>query len=139
MTFFSIHRTGDDEERQIRVSPQGFDTVLGANSRLEGVLHTGGNVRLDGTFSGTLEISGNVLVGESATVEADISAHNIAVAGTIRGNLSGNKIQLLRSARVWGDITASALTTEEGAFIDGKISMVQPDEIIQEAESKNDD
>jgi hypothetical protein len=28
---------------------------------------------------------------------------------------------------VWGDITATALSTEEGAFIDGKISMVTKD------------
>nr|MCU0482108.1 hypothetical protein [Anaerolineae bacterium] len=34
------------------------------------------------------------------------------------------KVQLLRSARVWGDITATTITTEEGAFIEGKINML---------------
>ncbi len=103
--------------------PLGFETVLGPSSVLEGKLKSGGNIRLDGTFTGTLEISGNVLVGETANIEADIDAKNISIAGAVRGNVSGNKVQLLRTGRVWGDISATALTTEEGAFIDGKISM----------------
>ena len=103
--------------------PIGFETVLGAHSKLEGTLRSEGNIRLDGQFNGTLEISGNVLVGESAKIEADIQAKHISIAGTVRGNVSGQKVQLLRAARVRGDITATVLITEEGAFIDGKVSM----------------
>lgn len=107
--------------------PVGFETVLGANSTLTGELRSQANVRLDGTFEGTLEIEGNVLVGETAKINADIHAKNVSVAGAVRGNISGNKIQLLRTARVWGNISAAAITTEEGAFIDGKLTMVRHD------------
>ncbi len=102
----------------------GFDTVLGPNSVLEGTFQSNANVRLDGTFSGALEINGNILVGETAKIKADINARNISVAGAVRGNITGKKVQVLRTGRVWGDIRATALTTEEGAFIDGKITMV---------------
>jgi len=102
----------------------GFDTVLGPNSVLEGTFQSNANVRLDGTFSGALEINGNVLVGETAKIKADINARNISIAGAVRGNITGKKVQVLRTGRVWGDIRATALTTEEGAFIDGKITMV---------------
>ena len=105
-------------------APTGFETVLGANCALEGLLRSEANVRLDGTFEGKLEIDGNVLVGETARINADISARNISIAGAVRGNVSGRKVQLLRTGRVWGDIRATALSTEEGAFIDGKITMV---------------
>lgn len=107
--------------------PVGFETVLGANCSLEGTLRSSANIRLDGTFTGTLEITGNVLVGETAKITADINAKNISIAGAVRGNISGKKVQLLRTGRVWGDIHAAALTTEEGAFIDGKITMTPPD------------
>ncbi|GEM_PF-434790 len=111
-------------------TPQvGFETVLGTSSTLEGVLRSSANVRLDGTFTGTLEITGNVLVGETAKINADINAKNISIAGAVRGNVSGKKVQILRTGRVWGDIRAAALTTEEGAFIDGKITMVSQDPI----------
>ncbi len=105
-------------------SPVGFETVLGTSSTLEGVLRSSANVRLDGTFKGTMEITGNILIGETAKIEADVNAKNISIAGAVRGNISGKKVQLLRTGRVWGDIRAAALTTEEGAFIDGKITMV---------------
>ncbi len=108
-------------------SAAGFDTVLGAGSTLNGDLKCQGNIRLDGTFQGTLEIDGNVLVGETSKITADINAKNISIAGAVRGNVSGKKVQLLRTARVWGDITATAISTEEGAFIDGKIKMVAHD------------
>ncbi|MFW5692376.1 MAG: bactofilin family protein, partial [Chloroflexota bacterium] len=138
MSFFSSRRKNEPEEetsappKPIQQPPSpppssqqplGFETVLGASSALEGKLKSDGNIRLDGTFTGTLEITGNVLVGETAKINADIDARNISIAGAVRGNVSGNKIQLLRTARVWGDIAATSLTTEEGAFIDGKISM----------------
>ena len=115
-------------------SPVGFETVLGTNSTLEGHLTSNANVRLDGTFSGTLEIGGNVLVGETAQINADINAKNISIAGAVRGNVNGKKVQLLRTGRIWGDIRATALTTEEGAFIDGKITMVSPQAATVEPE-----
>lgn len=121
----------------------GFDSVLGPNSVLEGTLQSNANVRLDGTFSGTLEINGNILVGETAKIKADINARNISVAGAVRGNISGKKVQVLRTGRVWGDIRATALTTEEGAFIDGKITMVghessaAPEALVVDAEPVN--
>lgn len=128
--FFSNRRGQSDDEPMGNVQPMptrqpvGFDTVIGANCELEGIFTSSGNVRMDGKFNGKLEITGNILVGESADIHADINAQNISIAGTVRGNVFGNKVQLLRTGRIWGDISASALTTEEGAFIDGKITMM---------------
>jgi cytoskeletal protein CcmA (bactofilin family) len=138
MSFFGNRRQADappepalqKPELPLSVAPQqpvGFETVLGANCTLEGKLSSSANIRLDGTFTGTLEITGNVLVGETAKITADIHAKNVSIAGAVRGNISGKKVQLLRTGRVWGDITAAALTTEEGAFIDGKITMTPPE------------
>jgi cytoskeletal protein CcmA (bactofilin family) len=134
MSFFSNRRqldeTGEIEDEVLphpaaaAPQPVGFETVLGANCVMEGTLRSQANVRLDGSFSGTLEIEGNVLVGETAKINADINAKNISIAGAVHGNVSGKRVQLLRTGRIWGDIRASALTTEEGAFIDGKIAMV---------------
>jgi cytoskeletal protein CcmA (bactofilin family) len=137
LSFFSNRRQADiAEEPEESVLPRpalppqpvGFETVLGANCVMEGVLRSQTNVRLDGTFTGTLEIVGNVLVGETARINADIDAKNVSIAGAVRGNVSGKKVQLLRTGRIWGDIHATALTTEEGAFIDGKITMVGHEE-----------
>ncbi len=115
----------------------GFETVIGANTTLHGELRTQADVRIDGTFEGTLEIEGNVLVGETGKINADIHAKNVSVAGGVRGDISGKKVQILRTARVWGNISASAITTEEGAFIDGKLSITQHEAAVQNLPAPN--
>lgn len=116
--------SGPETSAKPHQNPVGFETILGEHATLKGELHSQGNTRLDGAFEGTLEIDGNVLVGETAKITANIHAKNVSIAGAVRGNVSGKKVQLLRTARVWGDISAAAISTEEGAFIDGKITMV---------------
>jgi len=130
MSAFFANRRGQMEAQEQESTPEvtngrpvGFDTVIGSNTSFDGIFVSSGNVRMDGQFAGSLEVSGNILVGESADIHADINARNISIAGTVRGNVTGNKVQLLRTGRIWGDINATALTTEEGAFIDGKITM----------------
>lgn len=131
----SIASVGVTPPPQAPRQPVGFETVLGANSTLKGDLRSQANVRLDGTFEGKLEIEGNVLVGETGKINANINARNVVIAGAVRGNVSGNKVQLLRTSRVWGDIHAAAITTEEGAFIDGKITMVRHNASTQSFEA----
>ncbi len=156
MSFFGNRRNEPDEEpieavledaenedtQQIEPVPEppkppGFDSVLGVNAVLEGVLRSDANIRLDGQFKGTLEISGNVLVGDTAEIEADINARNTTVAGIVRGNLSGNRIHLLASARVWGDIAASRLIIEEGAFFQGSVTMRDHPAMLEEGHPIN--
>ncbi len=152
MAFFSNRRSSESSSSTVTdsITPAnptrntaGFETIMGAGCTIEGALRSDSNIRLDGDFTGTLEITGNVLVGETANINADINARNISIAGTVRGNVTGKKVQLLRTARVWGDIAATALATEEGAFIDGKISMstepVSEDVDVIEGEAVEDD
>jgi len=149
MSFFSNRRQPEHEPQQPQrvdkpalpslsssEQPQvmGFESVIGANCTIEGQLHSSGNVRIDGDFSGSLEIDGNVLIGETAAVRADIQVRNISIAGKVRGNINGQRIQVLRTGRVTGDINATALATEEGAFIDGRITMTHAEPEIEEGE-----
>ena len=153
-SLFGSRRSQSEEQEElhptkitIQDAPVGFDTVLGAECTMEGKLSSSGNIRLNGKFTGDLDITGNILVGETAVIEADIHAENISIAGTVRGNVSGKKVQLLQSGRIWGDISAASLTTEEGAFIDGKITMLghaatrppTAEELTEHAEATVDD
>jgi len=106
-----------------RQPPAGFETVLGPHTSLRGELKSEANVRIDGTLDGSIDLDGNVMVGETAHISANIHAFNLLIAGSVRGDLTGQKIQVTRTGRVWGDLNAASIVTEEGAFIDGKITM----------------
>ncbi len=145
MSFFGGRRQQEDSESKSATpskpaappprQPIGFETVLGSSTRISGDFTGSGNARFDGVLEGSLEIDGNILIGETAKITADIHARNISIAGAVRGNVHGNKVQILRTGRVWGDIHAAAITTEEGAFIDGKISMIGHEATMQRLEA----
>lgn len=140
MSFFSNRKqqsedTVDKEPAPSNPKPSiGFETVIGSTCRVEGSLTSEGNIRIDGTFVGNLDISGNILVGEKALVEADIDARAVSIAGSVTGNVKGVKVQLLRTARIYGDIQAQSLTIEDGAYIEGRIAMPKPEDKLIETE-----
>ena len=115
--------TPSNPSQPSRPQAVGFETALGIHTSLKGELHSQANVRIDGSFEGSIDVDGNVLIGETARITADIHAHNITIGGAVRGDVVGQKIQILRTGRVWGDLNATSIVTEEGAFIDGKVSM----------------
>ncbi|OGO08414.1 MAG: hypothetical protein A3K46_07645 [Chloroflexi bacterium RBG_13_60_9] len=43
--------------------------------------------------------------------------------GTLQANIIADKVQVLRTGRVYGDVTTSNLSTEEGGFLKGTIRM----------------
>jgi len=100
-----------------------IETVIGPNTNLRGDIRSDGGVRIDGIFEGTLQTGGNLIVGEGAKIIADISAYNISVAGAIKGNINANRVEILSTGRVWGNITVTSFLLDEGGFVRGEIVM----------------
>lgn len=101
-----------------------IENLLGANSSFEGTLRSDGNIRIDGVFSGRIETAGNVLLGPSARVMADIVANVVQVWGSIQGNIKTHgRLEILSNGRVWGDIDVGALLIDEGGMFRGQCLM----------------
>jgi cytoskeletal protein CcmA (bactofilin family) len=100
-----------------------IETVVGPNCNMQGSIQSDGGIRIDGVFQGDIDTAGNVIVGESAKVIADIKAHNVSIAGAVKGNISGNRVEVLETGRVWGDLTVNALLLNEGAYLRGQTMM----------------
>jgi hypothetical protein len=47
-----------------------IETVLGPNTSAQGDIRSSGGVRIDGDFGGTIDIAGNLVIGEQAKVVA---------------------------------------------------------------------
>jgi hypothetical protein len=66
-----------------------IETVIGPNAHFRGNLISEGGIRIDGIFEGNIETTGNLVIGESAKVIADIRANNISISGAVKGNITG--------------------------------------------------
>ena len=83
------------------------------------------NLRINGRFEGLLNTKGNLMIGEHAVVNADITGESIIVAGKVNGNIKALKeLKLISPAAVVGDITAPLLSIAEGATFDGNCKML---------------
>jgi cytoskeletal protein CcmA (bactofilin family) len=98
-----------------------IENIIGPKTSFQGHMKAEGNVRVDGYFEGSLETSGNVIVGDAAKVSADITASNVQVWGAVKGNITAaGRLEILPSGRVWGDIKVTSLLIDEGGLFRGK-------------------
>lgn len=98
-------------------------TVFGPGSSLVGKLFVPGGTRIDGAFEGELEIDGPLIIGEQAMIMADIRASAVTVAGTVKGNVTAERVDILKSGRIYGDLITYGFSTEEGGFLRGQVYM----------------
>ena len=101
-----------------------IDNLLGPNTSYNGTIKSDGNIRIEGVFQGHIETAGNVIVGPSAKVLADIVASAIQVWGAVRGNIDARgRLEILPDGRVWGDIRVASLLIDEGGMFRGQCTM----------------
>jgi cytoskeletal protein CcmA (bactofilin family) len=104
-------------------APVEIETVLGPNTSAKGDIRSSGGVRIDGDFEGTIDIAGNLIVGEQAQVVATISAHNVQVQGTVQGDVTAKRLEILDTGKCWGDIAVDSFVLDDGGFYRGQSKM----------------
>jgi cytoskeletal protein CcmA (bactofilin family) len=99
-------------------------SVLGPGINWRGNLRGSGGVRIEGMFEGEIALRGLLVVGETGRITCqELRANSIVVAGTVRGNIFAERLEIRSTGRVWGDVVAVAFSTEEGAFLRGQVRM----------------
>jgi cytoskeletal protein CcmA (bactofilin family) len=101
-----------------------IENVLGANTSFSGTIQSDENIRIDGVYQGHIETAGNVIVGPSAKVLADIVANAVQVWGAVKGNITAQgRLEILPAGRIWGDIRVGSLLIDEGGVFRGQCVM----------------
>ena len=119
-----MFRRSSDRSTDLGEVAERVDSVLGSGLAWQGSLSGTGGIRIDGAFDGEIGLRGLVVIGEQGRVTCDhIRAATVIVAGSIKGDITAGRVEILRSGRVWGDVVTASFSTEEGAFLRGKITM----------------
>jgi cytoskeletal protein CcmA (bactofilin family) len=101
-------------------------TVVGAGAKLEGTIVSAGSLRVDGHVKGNIQADGDVMLSPQSSVEADIRAENVSVAGRFHGSIVvKGRAELARGGRIDGNITAKSLVIQEGGVFNGQSIMDQ--------------
>ena len=105
-------------------------SVLSAGINWTGNLGGSGGVRIEGTFEGDIAMRGLLVVGETGRVTSHtLRANTIIIAGTVKGDITAERLEIRSTGKVWGNVVTSSFSTEEGAFLRGQITMEDKVEI----------
>jgi len=97
---------------------------LDQGSHFKGDLTFDDTLRIDGKFEGTIRSPGELVIGESGVVDAEIRVGSVSIDGTARGSIvAREKIEIHSHGRVFAKIQAPVLKIEEGAQFQGDCSM----------------
>ncbi|HXN91420.1 MAG TPA: polymer-forming cytoskeletal protein [Candidatus Sulfotelmatobacter sp.] len=97
---------------------------LGPRDILQGRLEIQGDLKVAGNVEGDLKASGDVTVDSTANIQAAIEGANVNVRGQVTGNVTARKrLTLGGSGRLNGDVKVSRLTVEDGATLNGNVTM----------------
>jgi len=100
------------------------NSIVGEGTRLNGELDLNGLLRIDGDFSGTIRTNGKVLIGKNGRAKCTISASTVVVGGALRRNIySTEKVIILSSGIIFGNIFTPRLIVEEGVILDGNCTI----------------
>lgn len=101
-----------------------INAFLGAGTNYHGRLHFQGSVRIDGNFTGEVESEGTLVIGHDAVVEGTIKVGKLVLSGKLKGEvMSQGKVVLNKTAEMRGNIHTPVLVVDEGAVLEGKLTM----------------
>ena len=104
----------------------GSTSLLSEKVKIEGEIQGNEDLHVEGHFKGSIKITGDIFIGPTGIVEADIEADNIIVQGQISGNVLARKqLQLQSSGRLLGDCAALTIDIKEGALFEGRSKMIR--------------
>jgi cytoskeletal protein CcmA (bactofilin family) len=105
-------------------TPASLSAFIDQGSEFEGKLTFKDTVRIDGVFRGEITSQNTLIVGETGEILATVRSRSVLISGTVTGDVfASERLVLHKTARVDGDVEAGTLAIEEGAVINGKVTM----------------
>jgi cytoskeletal protein CcmA (bactofilin family) len=103
-------------------APRG-NASIGQGIRIKGEVTGSEDLYMDGVVDGKLNLTnGSLTIGPNGTVKADVNAREIIVHGRIDGKVTGrDKVHLMSTCHVTGEVQTERLAIEEGALFRGKV------------------
>ena len=104
----------------------GDTTFISAECQITGSITINGNARIDGKIEGSVHVTGDLIIGASAFLKADIEANTVSIAGEVRGNIkTTDLLELNDTARLFGDICTRQFKVEQGAHFTGTSQLLE--------------
>jgi cytoskeletal protein CcmA (bactofilin family) len=97
------------------------NSLIGEGTSFRGDVQMEGLLRIDGDVIGNIDSKGKILIGKTGRAKSSIHATTVVIGGVVKGNIyADEKVVLLSSGMVIGDIFTPRLIAEDGVIIHGE-------------------
>ena len=101
-------------------SNHGATSVIDHGCDAQGRLSFVGTVAMNGKFHGESFSADTLYLGSEGEIEAEVKVTVGIISGQVKGNITGaERVELSRTARIFGNIVTPILVLDEGAVFDG--------------------
>ena len=110
-----------------RMEPENLGSAtIGKAVKVVGQIHSKEDLFVDGDLEGTVEaLEHKLTIGSNGTVHADVKAREVAVLGSLEGDVEAtDKIEIRKDAKLVGNIKTARILIEDGAYFKGGIEVV---------------
>ena len=111
-----------------RMQPENLGSAtIGKAVKVVGKIYSKEDLIVDGDLEGTVEaLEHKLTIGPNGTVHADLKAREIAVLGSLQGDVEAtDKIEIRKDAKLVGNIKTARILIEDGAYFKGGIDIVK--------------
>jgi len=106
-----------------------FNGFLAEGTSVNGDLHFSGTLHLDGNVRGSISTSDVLIIGEHATVEAEVKAAEVQIYGTVIGNVTcSRRVEICETGRLRGELRTPNLVIRDGGSFEGTSLAATPQE-----------
>lgn len=97
---------------------------IGSGVSIDGRLEAREDLVIEGRLKGQAVSFGTLTIAQGATVEAEVQARTVVVAGTLTGNITrAERVQISETASMTGDVVTGRIGISSGARFKGNITI----------------
>jgi cytoskeletal protein CcmA (bactofilin family) len=102
--------------------------VIGPSMTIKGEIRAREELLVEGEVERQLESQSLLTVGPNGKVRGNIKARQVAIFGSVRGNVEvTEKIAIREQGSLIGDIKGAGISIDDGAYFKGSIDIVRPE------------
>ena len=101
-------------------------SIFNEDTEFDGELHYLNPIQINGKFKGKIITSSFLIVSEHATVEGNVEADSLIIAGIVKGDVFAKQnVDILPSGRIYGNITTKKIKIADGVVFEGTCKMIE--------------
>jgi cytoskeletal protein CcmA (bactofilin family) len=128
----------DTPKRRVSDKTSSTPTFVGVGTDLVGKLRCQGDLVVGGHAQADCTVAGSFTLSEGGSWEGRLEAANAVIAGDVAGDIViAEKLEIRKTARIRGSVSARSIAVAQGALIDGEMSVTSGAPVVRYEEKRH--